>query len=301
MASTTKTSTTKASSTTKATTTAPATTAAPPAGITTALPASAGYTALPTASVITGSFDGKMVKFDRAGSSGDCQEQKETGEADAVFILESGASISNVIIGKAQAEGSNYALEVFLATDIDRSYRYPLSWAVHRDKCLVGGRLRRCHYCVFLFPHCTAHALSSVTSQIKQTGSGDVSTINGGGAFHAEDKVVQHNGAGLVKISNFFASDFGKLYRACGNCATHYERHVQLSNVCLNSGKEGVGINSNWGDTASLSGVKISGKPSAANVCCTYTGVNKGSEPPKIGCGDGYSACQYSESSVGSC
>lgn len=36
---------------------------------------------------------------------GDCQEQDETGEADAVFILQSGASISNVIIGKAQAEG----------------------------------------------------------------------------------------------------------------------------------------------------------------------------------------------------
>lgn len=67
-----------------------------------------------------------MVKYDRAGSSqlhfkstpsmgaliitynllgGDCQEQDETGEADAVFILQSGASISNVIIGKAQAEG----------------------------------------------------------------------------------------------------------------------------------------------------------------------------------------------------
>lgn len=36
---------------------------------------------------------------------GACQEQDETGEADAVFILQSGASISNVIIGKDQAEG----------------------------------------------------------------------------------------------------------------------------------------------------------------------------------------------------
>jgi pectate lyase len=42
---------------------------------------------------------------------------------------------------------------------------------------------------------------------------------------------VQHNGAGTVKISNFFASDFGKLYRACGNCSKSYERHVTVDNV----------------------------------------------------------------------
>ncbi|KIM29199.1 polysaccharide lyase family 3 protein, partial [Serendipita vermifera MAFF 305830] len=69
------------------------------------LPASSGYVALPTASVISGSFDGGMKRYDRAGSSGDCQGQTETGEEDAVFILASGATISNVIIGSAQAEG----------------------------------------------------------------------------------------------------------------------------------------------------------------------------------------------------
>lgn len=34
-----------------------------------------------------------------------CQEQTETGSAEAMFILEDGASISNVIIGPDQAEG----------------------------------------------------------------------------------------------------------------------------------------------------------------------------------------------------
>ncbi|KAF9448423.1 polysaccharide lyase family 3 protein [Macrolepiota fuliginosa MF-IS2] len=240
------------------------TTVPAPTGITTTLPASAGYVALPTASVISGSFDGKMVKYDRAGSSGDCQGQTETGEADAVFILQSGASISNVIIGANQAEG------------------------IHcRGPCTVTN--------VWWEDVCE----DAIT--MKQTGAGDVSTINGGGAFHAEDKIVQHNGAGRIVINNFFASDFGKLYRACGNCATSYERHVTVNNVCLKSGSEAVGINSNWGDTATLSNIKTSGKPSATNVCCTYTGVAQGSEPPKIGCGDGYSACDYSASAVGSC
>ncbi|KAJ8490179.1 hypothetical protein ONZ45_g1964 [Pleurotus djamor] len=257
-------SSTRTTSSSTRTTSAPSSTVAPPAGITTVLPASAGYTALPTASVISGSFDGHMVKFDRKGSSGACQEQTETGEEDAVFILQPGASISNVIIGKDQAEG------------------------IHcRGPCTVTN--------VWWEDVCE----DAIT--IKQTGSGDVSTINGGGAFHASDKIVQHNGAGLVKISNFFASDFGKLYRGCGNCATSHERHVQVTNVCLKDGKEGVGINTNWGDTAVLSSVKISGKPSAANVCCAYKGVAKGSEPSKIGCGDSQSACQYTQSAVGSC
>jgi hypothetical protein len=34
-----------------------------------------------------------------------CQGQKETDEAAAMFIVEDGGSISNVIIGKAQGEG----------------------------------------------------------------------------------------------------------------------------------------------------------------------------------------------------
>lgn len=78
------TTTTRASTTTGSSTTTRSTSA--PTGITTTLPASAvsklriflhicfsiilqGYVALPTASIISGSFDGRMVKYDRAGSS----------------------------------------------------------------------------------------------------------------------------------------------------------------------------------------------------------------------------------------
>ncbi|KAJ8519179.1 hypothetical protein ONZ45_g3833 [Pleurotus djamor] len=93
-----------------------------------------------------------MVKFDRAGSSGDCQEQTETGERDAVFILQPGASISNVIIGSRQAEG------------------------IHcRGPCTVTN--------VWWEDVCE----DAIT--IKQTGANDVSIINGGGAFNAADKI----------------------------------------------------------------------------------------------------------------
>lgn len=42
------------------------------------------------------SFDGGYVMYDRGV---DCTGQEEGGSSDAVFILESGASLSNVIIG----------------------------------------------------------------------------------------------------------------------------------------------------------------------------------------------------------
>lgn len=43
------------------------------------------------------------MKYDRNPKV--CAEQDETGEKDAIFILEAGATLSNVIIGPNQAEG----------------------------------------------------------------------------------------------------------------------------------------------------------------------------------------------------
>lgn len=48
-------------------------------------------------------FDGGWARYDRG--SGACNEQAEGGDADAVFLLRSGATLKNVIIGKNQAEG----------------------------------------------------------------------------------------------------------------------------------------------------------------------------------------------------
>jgi hypothetical protein len=130
---------------------------------------------------------------------GVCQGQTETGEADAVFLVQAGGEVRNVIIGKDQAEG------------------------IH---CLGPCTIRNVWW----------EDVCEDALTIEQTGASDVSYVIGGGAFHAEDKIVQHNGAGTVSISGFYANDFGKLYRACGNCATHHERHVTIDDVCLVGG-----------------------------------------------------------------
>jgi hypothetical protein len=57
---------------------------------------------LPSPSSITGSVDFKNGEFDRGH---DCNSDEDTGSENAVFILQDGAAISNVIIGAASLEG----------------------------------------------------------------------------------------------------------------------------------------------------------------------------------------------------
>ncbi|KAF3909329.1 hypothetical protein ABW20_dc0110301 [Dactylellina cionopaga] len=258
---TTKTTTTKTTtagtktSTTKTTTKATTTTAASGGGgggtgLTTNVPASAGSTTLPSAKVISGVFDGGMYKYDRNPSV--CQGQTETGEADAMFILESGATIRNVLIGPNQAEG------------------------IHcRGTCTIEN--------VWWLDVCE-DALT-----LKQASG--TSYITGGGALHAADKIVQFNGRGTISIKNFYANDYGKLVRSCGNCSGNGgPRNVVIDNVIAISGGVLCGINTNYGDTCKISNsCQNSGK-----YCDRYTGNSSGAEPPKIGSGPDGTYCTTS-------
>lgn len=123
------------------------------------------------------------------------------------------------------------------------------------------------------------------------------SYVIGGGAMNADDKVFQHNGSGTVHISGFYAKNIGKLYRACGNCSTSYERHVTVDNVLLDSAKYVVGINTNWGDSATLSRITLINGTST-HICAEYTGVPKGSEPTYNGDGEGDGHCNFSDSDI---
>jgi hypothetical protein len=95
--------------------------------------------------------------------------------------------------------------------------------------------------------------------------------------------VFQFNGAGTLTVRNFEAADFGKLVRSCGNCARQFRRDVVLENVTATApGGELVGINSNFGDTARLSGVTVLGDPGRKTVPCQkFRGVTDG-EPEKL-------------------
>jgi hypothetical protein len=104
--------------------------------------------------------------------------------------------------------------------------------------------------------------------------------IIGGGAFHASDKVIQHNGCGTVNIKNFYAEDYGKVYRSCGNCSGNCARSVTMEGVTAVNGGELIGINPNLGDKASYSNNCFD----TSTQCQGYVGCDKASgecEPDK--------------------
>ncbi|MEV4120561.1 pectate lyase [Micromonospora sp. NPDC049645] len=128
---------------------------------------------------------------------------------------------------------------------------------------------------------------------------GSTYTVDGGGARSASDKVFQHNGSGTVYIKNFRVENAGKLYRACGNCSTSYQRHVVIDNVTVRNTDAIAGINTNWGDTARFSRITIVGDPDReTSICVKYKGVPKGSEPTEIGEGADGVNCLYSPSDI---
>jgi hypothetical protein len=125
-------------------------------------------------------------------------------------------------------------------------------------------------------------------------------TVDGGGARSASDKVFQHNGGGTLTVRNFQVSDFGKLYRSCGNCKTQHKRTVVLQNITATSpGKSLAGINTNFGDTATFSGITIVGdSKKKVAICDRFTGNNTGAEPPKTGSGADGKNCFFSASDI---
>ncbi|KAG8162037.1 hypothetical protein KVR01_007802 [Diaporthe batatas] len=186
----------------------------------TAFPASSGTTALAAVKTIAASksFDGGMIQWDRNPST--CNDQAEGGDADAVFLLEEGAVLSNVIIGPNNGEG------------------------VHcKGTCTLNN--------VWWTDVCEDAATFKQTS--------GTSYVNGGGARGAEDKVLQHNGGGTVAVKNFWASNISKLYRSCGNCDKQYARKSTFNNIKVSSGKVVAGVNVNYGDATTISNSCVNG------------------------------------------
>jgi len=103
-----------------------------------------------------------------------------------------------------------------------------------------------------------------------------------------------------VAAQNFQGQDFGKLYRSCGNCSSQFKRAVSIQNVTVTApGKTLAGVNANYGDTATLSGITIIGDASKKiSICDRYQGNNSGGEPTKLGTGADGTVCRYTPADV---
>ncbi|KAH9880710.1 hypothetical protein IAQ61_001004 [Plenodomus lingam] len=215
---------------------------------------SGNVVSLPRPSTITGAVDMGNKEFDRGRP---CNTDADTGNENAVFILANGASLSNVIIGANALEG------------IHCQGTSPALYSVSFSQNNTNKRLGSCTLRNVWFRDVCEDAISII-------GRGNA-VITGGGASGAQDKIIQHNNVGTVTIRGFTAVNSGKLYRSCGDCTDNSSkspRHVVVENVRVNGiTTDLVGINSNFGDTATISGSCGSVK---GRVCQEWTGVNKG-------------------------
>jgi pectate lyase len=107
--------------------------------------------------------------------------------------------------------------------------------------------------------------------------------------------VIQHNGGGTVTIDGFTADTFGKLYRSCGNCKNSPKRNVVIKNVKAYNGKSDLaGINSNFGDTATITATCAK---NVKTICQEYQGTTPGNEPKKLSSGPS-AACKYTVADI---
>lgn len=110
---------------------------------------------------------------------------------------------------------------------------------------------------------------------------GATMTLNHVIALHATDKVFQHNAKGGSKtiIRNSYISDFGKLWRSCGDCEDNGgPRHLIIENVRVDGVKTAVaGANRNYGDTVSIKDLYVKGGYKSGQdtprICTEYNGV----------------------------
>jgi hypothetical protein len=196
---------------------------------------------------VSGNFDGANKRFIGSGDLGDGGQAE--GQ-DPLFRLAAGATLSNVILGSPAADGVHCAGSCTLRS---------VFWEdVGEDAATFRG-------------------------------TNATVVVDGGSAANASDKVFQDNrgAGGSVTIRNFEASGFGKLYRSCGNCSTQAARSVVLQNITASDGDVLVGINTNLGDTARLSGLNVGD----IGICDLFEGNNTGDEPEKIGEGPNSTTC----------
>ncbi|MFE0671820.1 pectate lyase [Streptomyces sp. NPDC058867] len=223
-----------------------------------AWPTATGSQAVSATVEVSGTYDGSLKRFYGSGDlGGDSQSEGQ----DPLFELADGAVLKNVVLGSPAADG------------------------VH---CLGSCTLQNVWW----------EDVGEDAASFKGKSSSATYLVDGGGARKADDKVLQFNGAGTLTVRNFQVEDFGKLVRSCGNCSTQYQRHVVLSNVKATApGKVLVGINSNYGDTATLSGVTVVGDDDLT-ICERFKGNSSGAEPTSLGEGPDGTYCRYSTSDI---
>ncbi|GAA0448041.1 pectate lyase [Actinoplanes capillaceus] len=215
-----------------------------------AVPEATGEQVVTETIEVSGVFDGENQRFIGGGALGDGGQDE--GQ-DPLFRLADGATLRNVILGSPAADGVHCA-----------------------GSCTLSG----------------VHWEDVGEDAATFRGAGATVVIENGSAANADDKVFQDNrgAGGSVTIRNFEVSNFGKLYRSCGNCSTQAARTVTMQDITATApGDTLAGINVNLGDRLTIDGVTLVGDE--ISLCDLFEGNDTGDEPTKIGEGPDGTAC----------
>lgn len=109
--------------------------------------------------------------------------------------------------------------------------------------------------------------------------AGTIMNITCGSALNGSDKTFQFNGRGELHISRFYVQSSGKLARTCGDCTGNGgPRKLVINDVITRDVSTIVGINSNFGDVATIRNLTLNNSGSSkTKICQVYKGVVKGS------------------------
>ena len=107
---------------------------------------------------------------------------------------------------------------------------------------------------------------------------GTVMNVTCGAAYKGSDKTFQLNGRGELHISKFYIGNAGKVARSCGDCTGNgVPRTIVITDVIAHDVTTIVGINTNFGDKATIHNLTIDNSGSSkTKVCQVYKGVVKG-------------------------
>ncbi|KAJ3340999.1 hypothetical protein HDU93_005863 [Gonapodya sp. JEL0774] len=222
----------------------------PPSGLPSTFPKATGSRSCTSPITVSGTFDGGMYRYDRgAGYRGanNCLDI-EPGSADTIFLLNDGATLQNVIIGR-EVKDSVYCL----------------------GSCTLSN--------VWFEETCE----DSLSFKNPTSCTSCVMSWNGGAVNGFNDKAVQHNGAGTAKLSNidvyYNYKGKAKFYRSCGGCG-YPNRNVEVTSVRAHGvpGEAFVGINTDKAsDTAKLSKISIpSSFGTSWPICKKFTSDTSG-------------------------
>lgn len=131
--------------------------------------------------------------------------------------------------------------------------------------------------------------------------AGTIMSVSCGAALNGSDKTFQFNGRGELHISKFYVQSAGKLARTCGDCTGNGgPRKLVINDVITRDVSTIVGINSNFGDVATIRRVTLNNSGSSkTKICQVYKGVVKGSgSSSALGVEFNTASCDVSPSDV---